>query len=94
MLELRDNSGKLQPESQVLVHRFLFVYPNYCQKKLKKLKNMIVSLIYVSFVSFLGKRRYGIAVRQCFSGEVPSTKKKTYFTSCCIVINCLRKREL
>ena len=28
VLELHNTSGKLQPESQVLVHRFLFVYPD------------------------------------------------------------------
>ena len=32
MLELRNASEKLQSESQVLVHRFLFVYSDYLEK--------------------------------------------------------------
>ena len=37
---------------------------------------MIVS--HVNFVSFLEKRRQGIAVRQFFSGEVPNLFLKTF----------------
>ena len=55
-LELRNTSGKLQPKSQVLVHRFLFVYK---KKKKKKKKKMIVSLFYAVLnllgLSFLEK---------------------------------------
>ena len=54
VLELRNTSGKLQPESQVLVHRFLFVYPSWLVSK-KKTKKTIMSLFYVNFVSFLEK---------------------------------------